>query len=71
MMLPYEHRAHLAEMLKPLLAEVYAEGFSDGYDLAADDIGAWQCNLDHLADAGASVGAEDGYNNPYTTKETN
>ena len=50
----------LAEMLKPLLAEVWESGFSGGFELAADDIGAW----DVLTDHGVTL-ADYGLTNPY------
>ena len=55
-----QHRKHLAEMLKPLLAKVYAVAFSGGFELAADDIGAW----DVLTDHGVTL-ADYGLTNPY------
>ena len=54
---PLEHQA---EMLKPLLAKVWIAGFSGGFELAADDIGAW----DVLTDHGVTL-ADYGLTNPY------
>lgn len=55
MMLPYEHRAHLAEMLRELLAEVWDAGFT---------------HAEEQADGFAGVSGWP-KENPYTTKETN
>lgn len=50
-----EHQDHLAEMLKPLLAEVYAEGFREA---------------EYESDGFTSVSGWTN-RNPYATKETN
>lgn len=51
-----DHEKHQAEMVVKAVGEflhaAYEEGFSSGYDDAADDIGAWASILDHAADGG-------------------